>query len=137
MLKIWLSLVLSLSLFASDYDKGIEFYNAKEYKKAVKYFIKAGNNGDLESAYIMGYLYTGGIGVKGDLKKSLQWYEKSAKGGHINAQINLGFMYIAGHGTKVDYNKASIWIGKAKAQGSQKAKLMWEEFKLDTYKKQK
>ena len=68
-----------------------------------------------------------------NLKESLSWYTKAAALGHTNAQINLGFMYIGGQGTKLDYKKAAYWIGKAKASGSSKAALLWDEFKLSDY----
>jgi TPR repeat protein len=128
--------ILLFCIFAfgmSDYNQGIDYYKKGNYKKAVEYFLKSANNGNSESQYILGYFYTGGIGVKQDLKQSLKWYEKAAKNNHTNAQINLGFMYIAGHGTKVDYKKAAYWIGKAKNKGSQKALMLWKEFELEKY----
>ena len=107
--------ILLFCIFAfgmSDYDQGIDYYKKGNHKKAVEYFLKSANNGNSESQYILGYFYTGGIGVKQDLKQSLKWYEKAAKNNHINAQINLGFMYIAGHGTKVDYKKQHTGLAK-------------------------
>ena len=86
-----------------------------------------------KAAYNLGYFYTGGLGVPMDLKEALKWYEISAKDGNIDAQINLGFAYMSGHGTKKDLHKASFWIKKAKDTGSSKAKLIWEQFKLDEY----
>jgi TPR repeat protein len=135
--KIFYSLFIVSFMYASHYDSAIELYKNKEFKKAAVEFEKSANNKNSESSYILGYLYTGGIGVKADLKQSLKWYEKAAKAGHTNAQVNLGFMYIAGHGTKVDYKKAAHWIGKAKEKGNQKASIMWNEFKLYEYGNQK
>jgi TPR repeat protein len=135
--KILFSLIISTYLYANHYDKGIEFYKKNDFTNAYSEFLKSAKNDNSESAYILGYFYTGGIGTKADLKESLRWYQKAAAQGHINAQINLGFMYIAGHGTKVDYTKAAYWIKKAKDIGNQKAILMWEEFKLDKYYKSK
>ena len=133
--KILVSLIISTYLYANHYDKGIEFYKKNDFNNAYSEFLKSAKNDNGESAYILGYFYTGGLGVKRDLKKSLQWYEKSAKLGHIDAQLNLGFMYIAGHGTKVDYKKAAYWIKKAKDAGHPKADVMWKQFKLETYYK--
>ena len=131
--KILFSLCISTYMYASHYDTGIEFYQNKDFKKAAVEFEKSANEANAESAYILGYLYTGGIGLKADLKQSLKWYERAAVQGHTNAQVNLGFMYIAGHGTKVDYKKAAHWIAKAKASGNKKASIMWNEFKLYDY----
>ena len=135
--KIFLSLFIASYMYASHYDTGIEFYKNKDFKKAAEQFKKSADDANAEAAYILGYLYTGGIGVKANLKQSLKWYERAAVQGHTNAQINLGFMYIAGHGTKLDYTKAAHWIAKAKASGNEKAKVMWNEFKLYDYENKK
>ena len=63
------SVLLSNEL--SNYDKGVKYYNSKEYKKAFKYFEKSANSNNSESAYILGYFYTGGVGVKQNLKQAL------------------------------------------------------------------
>ena len=131
--KLLISLLLTSYLFGSSYDDAIDLYKQNKFKEASKLFTKAANNGNLESAYILGYLYTGGIGVKPDLKKAVKWYKKAANGGHTNAQINLGWAYIGGQGVKVDYTKAAYWIKKAKDKGNKKAQVMWNEFKLDRY----
>ena len=130
-------LLICSSLIASDYDDAIGLYKQKHYKEASKLFTKSANSGDKESAYILGYLYTGGVGVEQDLKKSAFWYEKAAKLGHTNAQINLGWAYIGGMGRKVDYEKAAYWIKKAKQKGAKKAQMLWDEFKLYKYEDKK
>jgi len=134
MKKLFFTTIILINiLYANDYDKAIDLYKQNKFKEAAQYFITSANNGNSEAAYIMGYFYTGGIGVKQDLKKSVKWYEKAAKQGHINAQVNLGWDYIGGLGVKVDYKKAAYWIKKAKQQGSQKAQTLWNEFNLTKY----
>ncbi len=131
--RILLPIFLATSLFANTFNNGIDHYQKGDYKEASKAFLQSANNGNLEASYILGYLYTGGLGVKQSLKESLSWYEKAAIGGHAKAQINLGFMYIGGQGTKVDYEKAAYWIKKAKDAEHPKAQLLWEQFKLEKY----
>ncbi|MBT3280255.1 MAG: sel1 repeat family protein [Campylobacteraceae bacterium] len=133
MKKLLIFIMICTSLIANDYNDAIKLYNENNFKDAAVSFEKAANSGNIEAAYIMGYIYTGGQGVKQNLKESLSWYTKAAALGHTNAQINLGFMYIGGQGTKLDYKKAAYWIGKAKASGSSKAALLWDEFKLSDY----
>lgn len=135
--KILFFLLVCTSLIANDYNDGIKFYKAKDFENASKCFIKAANDGDLESAYILGFFYTGGTGVKMDLNEALNWYEKAASGGHINAQVNLGWAYIGGQGVKSDYEKGAYWIKKAKDAGSAQAKQLWLQFELEKYYKGK
>jgi uncharacterized protein len=137
-MKIFITLVLIYSsLIANNFNDGIKFYKEKNFKEAAVSFKKAANNGNLEASYILGYFYTGGLGVKHDLKESLVWYTKAASAGHVNAQINLGFMYIAGHGTDSNYKKAAYWINKAKQNGNEKALKLWNEFELANHIKEK
>lgn len=131
--RILIPILLATSLFANSFNEGINYYQKGDYDNASKAFLKSANNGNLEASYILGYFYTGGLGVKQSLKESLSWYEKAANGGHVKAQINLGFMYIGGQGTKVDYKKAAHWIKKAKDAKHPKAQLLWDQFKLEEY----
>ncbi len=131
--KIFLVVFLVGYLFSSDYHDAITLYKQNKFQEASKLFLKAAQAGDAESAYILGYLYTGGIGVKPDLKESVKWYKIAAKKGHTNAQVNLGWAYIGGQGVKVDYKKAAFWVKKAKDKGSVQAKRLWNEFKLNSF----
>ena len=125
--------IICISLMANDFNDAIKLYNDKKFKESAAVFYKSANAGNIEAAYILGYLYAGGQGVKPDLKTSLTWYTKAALAGHTNAQVNLGFMCIGGQGTKSDYQKAAYWIDKAKQNGSKQASLLWDEFKLAQY----
>ena len=137
MIKFFISLLFTSLLFGmSNYDLGIQYYKKKDFKTAFNYFTKSANNNNVESQYILGYFYTGGIGTKRDLNQSLKWYKKASLNGHTNAQVNLGFMYIAGYGTKVDYSKAAYWIKKAKDQNAPEAIRLWNEFDLAKYYKE-
>ena len=137
MKKLLIFIMICSSLIANDFNDGIRAYNENNYKEASAYFTKAASSGNSEAQYILGYIYTGGQGVKYDLSKALAWYTKAAMAGHTNAQINLGFMYIGGQGTKKDYKKAAYWINKAKESGSAKAAILWDEFKLYDYVEKK
>jgi TPR repeat protein len=133
MQKIFIILFFGAAmLFANNYNTAIDYYQKGDMKNAFIYFKKAANQKDIKSAYILGYLYTGGIGTKQDLKKAVKWYEIAAKAGNVKAQVNLGFNYIGGLGVEKDYKKAAYWIYKAKDKSPQ-AQNLWDEFHLSQY----
>ena len=72
--------------------------------------------GDLESQYMLGNMYTKGIGVGTDNSKAIEWYEKSATQGYAKAEYNLGLIYYDGIGTKKNNATALKWFTRAAEQ---------------------
>jgi TPR repeat protein len=137
MKKLFILIVLCSSLFANYFNDAIKLYNDKNFAKAAVDFTKAATNGNIEAAYILGYLYSGGQGVVQDFDISYNWYLKAANAGHTKSQVNLGYMLICGLGTKKDLPKAAKWIKEAKNHGSSQAVLLWKEFNLDKFDNKK
>ena len=63
-----------------------------DYDRAVEYFTKAAELGDVEAHYQLSYLYREGQGVEKDLKRQLHHLEVAAIGGHPSARHYLGFI---------------------------------------------
>jgi TPR repeat protein len=61
-----------------------------DYEKAVKYYTKAAELGDMEAHYNLSCMYYEGEGVEKDEKKELYHLEETAIGGHPQARYNLG-----------------------------------------------
>ena len=66
-----------------------------EYERAVEYFTKAAELGDLDAHYYLGIMYEDGQGVEKDEKKALYYGEQAAIGGHPFGRWLLG---------KIDHN---------------------------------
>ena len=106
------------SLWASNFDKGLEAYNNKNYMNAITYYKLSENAG---AQYNLGLIYEYGKGVKKNYKEALKWYILSAKQGYPSAQYNVGFMYHSGKGTEQNYKEALKWYELSAKQGKAKA----------------
>jgi tetratricopeptide (TPR) repeat protein len=62
-----------------------------DYGKALEYFTKAAEMGDVNAHCCLGNLYYHGWGVEKDEKRAVYYYEKAAIGGHPGARGLLAF----------------------------------------------
>ena len=70
---------------------GLRRYNKGDYEKAIEYWRKAADLGDVHAHYQLSLLYQDGKGVEKDEKRELNHAEQAAIGGHPSARYNLGF----------------------------------------------
>ena len=61
-----------------------------EYAKALEYFTKAAELGDVAAHFRLGGLYYNGTGVEKDMKKAVYHWEQAAIGSHPDARGCLG-----------------------------------------------
>ena len=99
------------------YDKGDEYYDAKNYTEAAKWYRKAAEQGYADAQCDLGYLYDQGLGVTKNYTEAVKWYRKAAEQGSKTAQCNLGYMYEEGLGVTRNYSEAMKWYRKAADQG--------------------
>lgn len=77
--------------------------------------------GDAESQFRLGWMYSKGQGVPKDYVEAVRWYRKSAEQGYAKAEYNLSDLYREGKGVPQDYAQAERWCRKAAEQGDPKA----------------
>jgi hypothetical protein len=94
--------------------------NRQLAKQAATYRIRA-EQGDAESQFKLGSMYSRGKGVPQDYGEAVRWYRKSAEQGYAKAEYNLGSMYRDGKGVPQDYAEAERWCRKAAEQGDARA----------------
>lgn len=134
--------ILSIHASASSFDKTAQLANNgdikaqyelgnyyrsdkegnKDYSKAIKWYLKAANQGDSLAQLKLAEMYHYILPLR-ELNRieAIRWYQKAADQGLIEAQYNLGFIYYNGQGVKKNYNKAFEWYLKAAEQGDFKA----------------
>uniref|UniRef100_A0A914PJK8 Uncharacterized protein n=1 Tax=Panagrolaimus davidi TaxID=227884 RepID=A0A914PJK8_9BILA len=84
----------------------------QDYEESVKWFLKAATldkSDDMNifrAQYILGLLYTFGIGVNKDYRKAAKMYEKSVANGFTASANNLGSLYAQGLGVVKSYMKS-------------------------------
>jgi TPR repeat protein len=99
---------LEISVAAFDdataaYELAVIYQNAKDYKKAIKWYEKAHKLGDKDAAYALGILYEDKLK---DYERAVKWYEKAHEIGNENAAYALGLIYKK---QLQDYENAKKW----------------------------
>ena len=113
--------LFSGSVYGDDFQDGIDAYERKDYKEAVRLFRPAAEQGDAFAQYNLGWMYDKGKGVPQDDKEAVKWYRLSAEQGNAEAQLNLGFMYETGQGVPQDRLLAHMWFNIAGSSGDEDA----------------
>lgn len=98
------------------YDLGNLFLTApkgcpasQDHPKALTWFRKAANRGDVRAMASIGVMYEGGMGVKRDGHAAFQWYLKAAHRGGVQGMVNAANTYSNGAFVERDYAKAMEW----------------------------
>lgn len=89
----------------------------KDIKKAINWYKKAAQNGNVDAKYNLGVIYERGDGIEIDYEKAARWFLSAAKDGHKDAQYNLANMYSKGAGYSLNQTKATKWYLAAANQG--------------------
>jgi len=116
-----------------DRDKAIEWYSkaaAQDNQKAVtrlkllqaneerfKKELATATNGNKESQYKIGNMYTEGIGTSIDLAKAAEAFELSANQGYAKAEYKLGLVHYEGTGVKTSKKTAYKWFTQSAKKG--------------------
>ena len=79
----------------------------KNFKEALKWFLRAAEQGIAESQFSLGLAYFKGNGVKQNFKESAKWYRMAADQGFARAQNVLAEMFNDGKG--VSKNPEMAW----------------------------
>lgn len=77
---------------------------------------QAAEQGDAETQFYFGRMYSFGRGVPQDEEQAAKWYRRAAEQGNSRAQFMLGEMYARGQGTPEDHVRAYAWLNLATAQ---------------------
>jgi hypothetical protein len=89
-----------------------------DMQKAVQWYERALNKGQVNARAHLGVLYFEGTGVKRDLKRAIDLFLPAAEAGNPTAQYYLGHMYEQGEGLHRDLNQAIHWYKKAANGGN-------------------
>ena len=105
-----LSMGMSGSVCAQDFEKGVRAEAIGEHELALKEFRFLAERGHAEAQNKLGSFYQLGLGVIQNYKEAVTWYRKSSEQGDAFAQYNLGIMYINGLGVTQDNIYAHMWF---------------------------
>ncbi len=100
--------------------RGGEFvaYDRASYSSALKVWLPAAQQGDVDAMNYVGEIYEQGLGVQPDYALAADWFRKAADKGSSTAMINLGGLYEGGKGVPQDMTLAMNWYRKASGGGA-------------------
>lgn len=81
--------------------------------KAIEYYRRAAERGNIEAQYALGTMYADGRGVEMNPATAAAWYEKAATRGMPEAANSLGRLYENGIGVTADKEKTIEWYYRA------------------------
>ncbi|MDO4949303.1 MAG: tetratricopeptide repeat protein [Bacteroidales bacterium] len=102
---------------AEMFDTANQYYKAKNYVEAVKWYRKVAEQGFAPAQYKLGVCYDYGKGVTQSDTEAVKWYRKAAEQGEADAQYELGWCYYEGKGVTQSDTEAVKWYRKAAEQG--------------------
>jgi TPR repeat protein len=101
---------------------GVLFARMKKFKKAVEWWAKAADQGDLEAQYNLANALSKGQGVPQNAEQAFRWFLKAASQGVVPAQSRVGLLYATGEGVAQDLIEALKWFTLAGGRGDSAAK---------------
>ncbi|MCD8075684.1 MAG: toll/interleukin-1 receptor domain-containing protein [Lachnospiraceae bacterium] len=114
---------------ARTYESG-KPYAPKNMTEAIKWCMKAAEQGDAYNQSRLGYLYKQGQGILKDQAMSDSWYKKAfvtflekTREGDLDACFQVARCYKKGEGIEANANRAREWFDKAMAIGEKEAAL--------------
>lgn len=105
----------------SDYDKGFDAAEKKDYISAFKLWLPLAEQGEARAQSKIATMYQLGYGVRKDIEKAVYWHTKACEQGNRLSEFLLGELYDNGHGVPQDHDKAVELITKSAAQGLRQA----------------
>ncbi len=102
---------------ASQCELGNCFYFGRrvpqDHEEAVKWYLKAAEQGFAEAEYRLGNCFYFGVGRPRDYVQAAAWFRKAADKNNAEAQCSLGICYFKGQGVLQDHDEAAKWYQKA------------------------
>jgi TPR repeat protein len=121
---LFMSLILCVgAAWAGEFQDALSAYGKGDYVAAIKKFKNVAAQGDPDSQFMVGAMYSEGQGIAQDYIEAVRWFRLAAAQGYVDAQVNLGMMYNRGNGVIQDYSEAVRLYKAAAEQGDAKGQL--------------
>ncbi len=96
-MAVTLSLADLLAIQRGDCDfineKGVKYYEAKDYKNAVEYYRLAAAMGSVDAISNLGYCYMYSRSIEKNMSLAMGYFKTAAQKGSIDAMYKLGNIY--------------------------------------------
>ena len=101
------------NIYADEsFFSGIEAYRERDYESAISFFTQAAKSGDGEAQFLLGKIYSEGLGVNIDNIKSLMWFTVAGRNNIRVAERYGSRLKIKMSENDIEYsiNQANDWI---------------------------
>lgn len=105
------------------YKKGASYKNTRNFRKAFKWFKKAGDSGNPDAQLALGICFMKGEGIKKNSEEGAKWLRKAAEQGNPKAQFLLAECCLKGDGVDKCPDEAVGWYLKSAEQGNKDAQF--------------
>lgn len=99
-------------------EKGLQYYNWREYKTALPYLQSAAKEGYGEACYLLGEMYYYGLGTEKNPTIAMRMYQRGIEYGFTKGEAELGRMYENGEGVTKDSGKAFSFYLQSSSRGN-------------------
>ncbi|MCF6310607.1 MAG: hypothetical protein L3J19_09100 [Sulfurimonas sp.] len=96
------TVALTALLYANNYEKGDEAYEAGDIKKAISFWKKGVKNGEVESEFMLGFLYLRGDDITPNSKKSAALLARTFNHYDETLLITIAISYYKNMGNSVE-----------------------------------
>ena len=118
---LWFCFLFLFSSFsvalADDFKDALDAFDREDYEALYKLTLPLAEKGNAKAQYMLGGMYSEGLGGVQDYKEAVKWYRLAAEQGDAKAQHQLGVVYHFGRGVPQDYKEAVKWSKIAAEQG--------------------
>lgn len=109
-------------------QEGLEAFRSARYDVAVKELAPAAKAGDPDAQYLLGRLYTAGLGVERNHETAAELYRQGAEGGNFESAQEYGTALVAGTGVEQNFEEGLKWLYVAMQGGLPTAKVYLDQF---------
>jgi len=117
----WLTKSAEQGYPMAQYELGWQYEVCSDMEKAVYWWRKAAENGDICGIESLADYYYDGEKTEPDYEEAVKWYRKGAEMGDTYSQFSIGYCYHHGDGVEQNYNEAANWYCEAAMRGNPKA----------------
>lgn len=108
----------STGLFPEMFQAGLQAYQEKDYKEALRLWLPMAQGGHALAQYNVGISFAQGLGVEKNLAAASKWWSRSALQDNMDAQYNLGLVHARGlDGIEQNLSLAAHWWRQAALNG--------------------
>jgi len=115
-------LLLAAPAARAGVEAGADAYRQADFPAALKELKPAAAKGDPVAQYLLGKMYSAGLGIERNQKKATELFKASAEAGLPYAQVDLGNALVLGDGIEQDFIEGIKWLLIAADVGVAEAK---------------